>query len=169
MTLEAYRKIVLGDALMTWPQPISPQILRSRLAAFKNEMSDASFQLGACACCAREKRRCKLQHVCFPSAASSTAPEWLRYTTEEWLDVREEWFQQVDQLLNVNNYLENVFEADNWPMESPTPSCLADTCFHTCSQLPSWSSHGHAINGIPLDLGKISKNISGRVKQILMS
>jgi len=112
MTPQVYRATVLRSTLMHWPQPIPPQLLRTRLAAFKMEMTDANFRLGACACCAREKRRNKLQWVHLPSASAIRAPAWLQYADAEWLDVREEWFCQMDRLLNVERYLQDVFEAD---------------------------------------------------------
>ena len=112
MTKNTYRETVLRSTLTEWPQPISPQLLRTRLAAFKNEMTDANFQLDACACCAREKRRCKLQRVCLPSASAASAPGWLQYTDAKWLEIRAEWFNQMDRLLNVDHYLQDVYEAD---------------------------------------------------------
>ena len=112
MTKTLYRTKVLRSTLTEWPQPISPQLLRTRLAAFKHEMTDANFQLDACACCAREKRRCKLQRVCLPSASAASAPGWLQYTDAEWLEIRAEWFNQMDRLLNVDHYLQDVYEAD---------------------------------------------------------
>ena len=45
LTPETYRAMVLRSVMTTWPQPISPQLLRTRLAAFKEEMSDANFIL----------------------------------------------------------------------------------------------------------------------------
>ena len=35
-----------------------------------------------------------------------------RYTPAEWLEVRGEWFRQADELLNVERYLQRVFDAD---------------------------------------------------------
>ena len=58
--------MVLEDALYHWPQRIQPQLLRARLAGFKAELTDANYRLEPCACCAREKRRVKLQEVVFP-------------------------------------------------------------------------------------------------------
>ena len=43
LTLTDYRSDVLSRTMAEWPQPISPQILRCRLAAFKNEMCDHNF------------------------------------------------------------------------------------------------------------------------------
>ena len=83
-SLDCYRRDVLRSSLRQWPEPITPQILRSRLAAFKEEFSDANFALAACACCAREKRQCKLVRVIIPAMADTCAPSWLGYTDEEW-------------------------------------------------------------------------------------
>ena len=51
-----YREHILRRTLAEWPQPISLQVLRNRLAAFKDELSDANFRMRVCASCAREKR-----------------------------------------------------------------------------------------------------------------
>eukprot|EP00973_Karenia_brevis_P093078 12415539-Karenia_brevis.AAC.1 len=63
-----------------WPQPISPQLLRSRLAALKTEICDESFQLLACASCACQKRRCKLHPVVFPLRDAAHPPTWLSWS-----------------------------------------------------------------------------------------
>ena len=44
-----YRQQVQSHTVAEWPQAIPPQILRSRLAAFKKEMSDSNFRMLACA------------------------------------------------------------------------------------------------------------------------
>ena len=67
--LHAYRQTALGKAWADWPTPISPQVLRSRLAAFKAEMIDENYAMAACAVCCRQKRRCKLRRACFPSSS----------------------------------------------------------------------------------------------------
>ena len=95
-----------------WPQPISPQVLRTRLAAFKDELCDANFRLQPCASCAREKRQCKLSRVSFPPAGAECAPEWLSLTAEQWRLHSESWFNQVHELLAVDSYLRRFFLAD---------------------------------------------------------
>ena len=55
MTPREYRSLVLGQTLRAWPEEVSPQVLRTRLAAYKEEMCDKNVRLGVCACCAREK------------------------------------------------------------------------------------------------------------------
>ena len=48
---QEYRRNVLCQTLTEWPQPISPQILRTRLAAFKAELCDDNFRCVPCASC----------------------------------------------------------------------------------------------------------------------
>ena len=55
MTPREYRSLVLGQTLRAWPEEVTPQVLRSRFAAYKEELCDKNFRLGVCACCAREK------------------------------------------------------------------------------------------------------------------
>jgi hypothetical protein len=107
-----YRHEVLQDVVTSWPQAISPQILRSRLAAFKAEMTDANFVLDSCACCARQKRRCKLTQVTFPPVDSTVPPAWLPWNAEEWLMHRESWYKQVDECLNIRSYLRVFFKQE---------------------------------------------------------
>ena len=74
ISLEEYRQRAFRRTLTEWPQPISPQILRSRLAAFKRELSDFNFLMLSCAVCARQKRRCKLTAATFPPKNATSAP-----------------------------------------------------------------------------------------------
>ena len=92
-----------------WPQRISAQILRTRLAAFKQELCDYKFAQNPCASCCRLKRRCKLFDVVFPPADAQRPPEWLPWTEEEWLKHRKQWYESVDDILNINQYLERFF------------------------------------------------------------
>ena len=93
-----YRREVLGKTLTEWPQQISPQVLRTRLAAFKDEMCDANFQQLPCASCCRLKRRCKLTKVCFPPPTAPQPPAWLPLSQDEWLLYREEWLKAIDHI-----------------------------------------------------------------------
>ena len=113
LTQEEYRRQVLQQTMAEWPQPISPQILRSRLAAFKEEMCDHNFLLQPCASCAREKRQCKLTRVSFPPRGEEQPPEWLGLSKEEWWLYGERWFDAVDSLLNIERYLNAIFLADD--------------------------------------------------------
>ena len=109
MTPESYRREVLGRCVAEWPQPVTAQVLRSRLAAFKEELCDANYRLRACACCAREKRQAKLVEVIFPTARGSPVPTWLKWTQTQWDKFSKTWFDQMDNILNVNQYLERFF------------------------------------------------------------
>ena len=92
-----------------WPQPISPQILRCSLARFKAELSDENFEILPCAACARQKRKRKLRQVQFPSALSDTRPSWLPWDAGAWASCRESWYDQVKELLSIENYLTRHF------------------------------------------------------------
>ena len=107
--IEAYRRLCLQKALSEWPQAISPQVLRSRLAAFKTEMCDANFAMSSCASCTRQKRRCKLFAVIFPNSNSDTCPSWLPWDQKAWQRNREEWYKHVDGVLNIENYMSVFF------------------------------------------------------------
>ena len=107
-----YRHHVLSRILAEWPQPITSQILRTRLAAYKEEFCDANFRVQPCAVCAREKRPCKLLVITFPPADSAQPPAWLPWAAQHWQSSRAAWFRKVDELLNIDRYLQNTFLAD---------------------------------------------------------
>ena len=109
---EQYRTMVLEDALHNWPQPISPQILRARLAGFKAELTDSNFRLEPCACCARQKKPAKLQYVCFPLPDAAVCPPWLLFSAAQWREHGAEWHRQLDSLFNVKEYMHRAFSAD---------------------------------------------------------
>ena len=69
-TSSEYREFVLRKVLADWPQSISPQVLRSCLAAFKEELCDKNFEQMACASCCRLKRKSKLTMVAFERRGS---------------------------------------------------------------------------------------------------
>ena len=87
-TVATYRREILQKTVAEWPQAISPQVLRSRLAAFKKELCDDNFAVLPCASCARMKRRCKLHQVFFPPRDSDKVPTWLSdiVPASQWSD-----------------------------------------------------------------------------------
>ena len=112
MTPHEYRSLVLRQTAQAWPEEISPQVLRTRLAAYKEALCDQNFRLGVCACCAREKLERQLRIVEFPSATCDEPPHWLGWSSSEWLEYRDHWYQQGNDVLDIDAYLQNVFEAD---------------------------------------------------------
>ena len=107
--LDSYREIVLKQAWESWPTPISPQVLRSRLAAFKAEMTDENYALATCAICCREKRTCKLRRVCIPGTTTVPCPEWLNWSEDFWQEKGSDWLKQLNALFCVENYLHRFF------------------------------------------------------------
>ena len=108
-----YRREVLHRAMSEWPQPISPQVLRSRLAAFKEEMCDANFKLHHCASCARQKRLCKLHPVVFPAADAPEPPRWLREHADDWAEFGHVWWDRINDIFNIDNYLSRHFRTED--------------------------------------------------------
>ena len=109
MTPQEYRANVLARETAAWPQPITAQTLRTRLAAYKSSLRDANLDLGVCASCAREKRICKMIHASFPPLCGDEHPPWLAWTQDEWLLHRLAWYDQIGTLLDINVYLESFF------------------------------------------------------------
>ena len=108
-TPEEYRRFVLRRVIAEWPQRIDAQLLRTRLAAFKQELCDENFEERPCAVCCRLKRRCKLFDVIFPAATADTPPHWLPLSHEQWLKYRLTWYETVSDILNIEMYLERFF------------------------------------------------------------
>ena len=104
-----YRRDVFQKVLAEWPQRIPAQVLRTRLAAFKVDLCDNNFAELPCASCCRLKRKCKLASVIFPPVDAADPPAWLPWNNEEWLQHRAVWFQGLDDVLNVNYYLDKIF------------------------------------------------------------
>ena len=91
-TQAEYRGAMLSQTLAEWPQEIPPQILRSRMTAYKEALTDANFALSVCACCARQKRMCKLMPAVFPSRLNATCPSWLGWGDDDWAQYSEAWY-----------------------------------------------------------------------------
>ena len=100
-TPATYRREVIQKTCREWPQPISPQVLRSRLAAFKRQLCDAEFAMSPCASCARMKRRCKLFEVTFPARDSDEPPSWLPWNKTDWLVNRDAWYEKLDDIFDI--------------------------------------------------------------------
>ncbi len=111
-TPQEYRKEVLSDAVRQWPEEVSPQVLRSRLTAYKQHFSDSNFAKGVCASCARYKRKNRLLEAWFPSSSAESPPEWLEWDKSAWTKFGRQWCQQVDDIFNIEVYLQKYFEAD---------------------------------------------------------
>ena len=106
--VEEYRRIVLRKTLGEWPQRIPAQVLRSRLAAFKEELCDANFRQVPCASCCRLKRKSKLFDVSFPHPDSDDPPAWLSWNQEQWLEHRRACYDLISTVFDTDVYL-NTF------------------------------------------------------------
>ena len=138
-----YRESVLEDALDQWPQKISPQLLRARLAGFKAELTDLNYKMQPCACCAREKRPIKLSEVVFPARDASDCPTWLPFTATDWEKHREAWYDRIDSLFNIEVYLDTVFHVSTRKNYSERDVANARdgnrTVFTTLEAAEAWS------------------------------
>ena len=111
MDVATYRREVLRRSLAEWPVDIPAQVLRTRLHAYKTALNDASFAVAHCALCARQKRVCKLTDVEFPPPDHPVPPAWLGVTANEWLVMRADWYKKVDELLDIEAYLNQHIKA----------------------------------------------------------
>ena len=107
-----YRRLINRRVLKEWPRRPEPQVLRTRMAAFKTQLCDANFEEKPCASCCRLKRRCKLFDVNFPASDAELPPAWLPWSAAEWLEHRQSWYDSVDRIFNIENYLSDFFCAD---------------------------------------------------------
>jgi len=108
-TEQAYRTEVFSRAKADCTQPVTMQVLRSRLHAYKGFLCEENFKPGVCACCARTKKHKNLREVVFPTPDAGVAPQWLGFSADDWLTNRVEWHKQAHEILSINMYLENYF------------------------------------------------------------
>ena len=53
---------------------------------YKEQLQDANYGEGVCACCARGVRKINLVQAVFPPPDSEVAPAWLDWSTDAWLE-----------------------------------------------------------------------------------
>ena len=126
MDVFAYRKHVMTQEVRNFPQPVPSQVLRTRLTAFKQLQTDADFAQGVCACCARARRQKDLVVATFVSENAEEPPSWLGWSAEAWRKHRRLWWNQVNETLNVEQYLKTYFLADGRVADAEAARLKAD-------------------------------------------
>lgn len=106
LTEMEYRSLLLGDARCGL-SPTPPQLLRARLAAYRESVAGPQVLFGVCACCARSKPNRKLVDVTFGLPAK--LPAWLEWPQLTWANHSEAWMSRVDNLLNCDSYWSKYF------------------------------------------------------------
>ena len=79
-----YRHHVLRMTASAGLVEVPSQVTRSRAAAYRSRLSDANYNMGICACCARGERRIQLMRVTFPSMDTQCVPAWFHWSQECW-------------------------------------------------------------------------------------
>ena len=116
--LQTYRRTVLERARAEGLNAVSPQVGRFCLAQYKNAQTDERYVHDACAVCARETPRCALNEVLILSPSSETCPEWLSWPDAFWNEHKEMWYNQVDNLINIEQYLKKFFKVSERVQEA---------------------------------------------------
>ena len=116
----------------------SPQILRTRLAAFKTELSDDMFRQLPCASCCRLKRKFKLTRVVSPPPDSDALPTWLPWGQSDWLKHREGWYIDLNKLLSADNYLTLFLQNDVRESAATAGARQGSTPFASVAAAESW-------------------------------
>lgn len=101
-----YRNLLLNDARCGL-SPTPPQLLRARLAAYRDRVVGPDVLLGVCACCARSKPNRKLTDVIFGLPAR--VPAWLEWPQATWAHHSAAWMARVDDLLSCDSYWRKYF------------------------------------------------------------
>ena len=114
-SLAAYRKLVLSMLLHEWPQAVSPQVLRTRLADFKKSLCNANYRMGVCAPAAPARNGGAI----WKSSSSRlrllrSPPSWLPWSGPKWSDSAQLWYDQ----LQGEEYLQRVFRGDEEVQEA---------------------------------------------------
>ena len=99
MTAQQYRSEVFGRVVAEWPESISPQVLRTRLTAYKQFLCNDNLAVSPCACCARLKKNAGMREIVFPEADAPTAPDWLGWSANEWKRYGRHWWLSFYSIL----------------------------------------------------------------------
>eukprot|EP00435_Cladocopium_sp_Y103_P014597 s3817_g3.t1 len=102
--LQEYRHVILQDAHCGL-RPMPVQLLRSRLAAYRNKSH--ATELGVCAACARAKPQSKLVPASFGCPAQ--VPAWLGWSQDTWEQHGQRWASRVNGLLDTESYWVHYF------------------------------------------------------------
>ena len=109
---QEYRQHVRGRDMASGPQRVTAQVVRSRLAAWKQELNDEAFAEIVCNCCAQSCSRKSVQRVEFPCRAAEIPPVWLGWSPEQWEWFRDSWYDQIHAVFDVEQALQKQFHAD---------------------------------------------------------
>ena len=110
---KTYKNIfqVLERVVADWPEPVSPQILRTRLTEYKQSLSNENLQKGVCACCACLTPKPELERVDIYAPTADRAPPWMNWDADKWQKFGAAWFEKLNDLLSTDSYLDRYFEA----------------------------------------------------------
>ena len=111
MSPQQYREHVLGRVVADWPEPVAPQVLRTRLTEYKRSLSDAVLQMDMCACCACAAPKSDLMAVQIYSNTVLQAPKWLGWSNDNWSKYGATWMCQMNDIFSTESYLDWYFEA----------------------------------------------------------
>ena len=110
LSMDGYRQRVLQDAMTYGLRPVPNQLLRTRLAQYRQALTKERVAEGVCAACARAKRHCKLTRVQIGNAPEMPAPAWLLWPDATWRKYGLQWLERLDQLLGIDAYWRDYFE-----------------------------------------------------------
>ena len=108
--LDICRRTVHRRAIAAGLDAVSPQVGRFCVAQYKAGQTDDRYVHAPCAVCCRDTPLCDLDRVCIPAPSSATCPEWLSWSDEFWDSHKEAWYDQVDKLLSIEQYLKKFFK-----------------------------------------------------------
>ena len=110
---QEYRRHVFGREMATGLQPVTAQVVRTRLTAWKQGLTDEAFAEGVCSCCAQTCLRKTIVSAVFPPKASATPPPWLGWSAEQWEMRSEIWYDKISALFDTERVLQKQFHADD--------------------------------------------------------
>ncbi|CAK0894190.1 unnamed protein product, partial [Prorocentrum cordatum] len=116
--LQTYRRTVLERARAEGLDAVSPQVGRFCVAQYKHAQTDERYVHDACAVCCRKTPKCDLNRVHIPSSSSAKCPEWLSWSEEFWNENKETWYEQVDKLLSIEQYLKKFLKVSERAQEA---------------------------------------------------
>ena len=105
-SMEEYRKEVFSRVIGCPLEPVTNQVLRSRLSAYKGSQCDNLLREEPCAVCACFRRLAKLSTVEMPQRDAAVVPEWLVAAGAGEAFSIADWFDGMDRLFNIDSYLQ---------------------------------------------------------------
>jgi hypothetical protein len=109
-SIQECRKEVFSCVIGCPLEPVTNQVLRSRLSEYKAAQCDRLLREDPCAVCGCYVSLSQLSTVEMPQRDAAVVPEWLVAVGAAEAFSIEDWFDGMDKLFNTDSYLQTYFD-----------------------------------------------------------